>query len=312
MNKIVSIIVPVYNAEKYIDRCLHSILNQSYTNIEIVLINDGSSDNSLKIINEYAKKYSFIKVYSHENKGVGFTRNFGILQAKGEYIVFVDSDDYIDENYVEILLNSVKNYDAVFSGYKSITENGEIISVNALDQSEWAKYKYTGILGKIYKTKYLIQNKIFYPNYKVGEDLYFALLVINKGAKILTIDYCGYNYVQNSKSVTNSLIEKYDMLPMFQDLYEKIHQDLENDTKLFHFYIKAMLYSIILQKSILSSKEMNEMFFNTMKWIKNCKRKIGIFNYKLESLKIRFFVNLFVFGYCIKINKILFIILKHL
>lgn len=310
LKDVVSIIVPVYNAEKYISKCLESILRQSYKNIELLLLNDGSSDNSLKIIKEYAKKYNFIKIFTHKNKGVGFTRNIGIKNAKGRYIVFVDSDDFIDENYIEMLLKSIKNYDAVFSGYKSVKENGEILSINSLDKSEWAKYKYTGILGKMYKTDYLLENEIFYPDYKVGEDLYFALLVINKSTKINTIDYCGYNYVLNSESATNSLKEMYDMLPIFKVLYEKVESVLKEDTKLFHFFIKAILYSILLQKENLTSKEMNEMFLNTMKWIKKQKRKIGIFRYKLESFKIRFLVNLFIVGYYLKITRLLFILLK--
>lgn len=312
LKNLISVIVPVYNSEKYIHKCIDSILNQSYKNIEVLLINDGSVDNSLEILKEYAKTYNFIKIFSHQNRGVGFTRNFGIQEAQGEYIIFVDSDDYIDQDYIEVLLESIENYDATFSGYKSINENSKIISINSLDKSEWAKYKYTGILGKIYKSEYLKRNKIFYPDYKVGEDLYFALLVINKGANINTIDYCGYNYVHNNKSATNSIKEKYDMLVIFKDLYDKVKNNLDDTSKLFHFYIKAMLYSIILQKSILTPKEMNEMFSQTMKWVKTKRKKIGIFNYKLESFKIKFLVNLFVGGYYIKINRLLFIMLKYL
>ena len=108
MNIKISIIIPVYNSAKYLRKCLNSIINQTFDNIEIICINDGSTDNSLSIINEYAKIDSRIKVYTIENKGVSAARNYGILVATGEYIGFVDSDDYIDLNYYEEMMKQIK------------------------------------------------------------------------------------------------------------------------------------------------------------------------------------------------------------
>ena len=107
-SKKVSIIVPVYNAEKFIDKCIQSLINQTYQNIEIILSNDGSKDNSLKKIKDWEKKYpDKIKCESHKNQGVGMTRNKGIALATGDYLTFVDSDDYLDDKAVEY----VEKYD---------------------------------------------------------------------------------------------------------------------------------------------------------------------------------------------------------
>ena len=121
-SKKVSIIVPVYNAEKFIDKCIQSLINQTYQNIEIILSNDGSKDNSLKKIKDWEKKYpDKIKCESHKNQGVGMTRNKGIALATGDYLTFVDSDDYLDDNFIETLVNNIDDCDIIVSGYKRVT-----------------------------------------------------------------------------------------------------------------------------------------------------------------------------------------------
>lgn len=112
----ISIIVPVYNSEKYIDRCLDSILNQTYKDLEIVLVNDGSNDQSLKILENYALRDTRIKVVNQENKGVAAARNTGLDNATGDYILYVDSDDWIENNMVERMVELSANADIVFCG----------------------------------------------------------------------------------------------------------------------------------------------------------------------------------------------------
>ena len=99
----ISIIIPIHNVEKYLKRCLDSVEKQIYTNLEIILINDGSTDNSLEIAEEYAKKDSRIKIYSEANHGLSAARNLGLKQVTGEYITFIDSDDYVSNDYVSYL-----------------------------------------------------------------------------------------------------------------------------------------------------------------------------------------------------------------
>lgn len=106
----ISIIIPVYNTEKYISRCLDSILIQTFKNYEVLLINDGSTDGSDMLCREYASNYDFIKYYNQENQGLSVSRNYGVAEAKGEYITFIDSDDYIGENYLKDLYRLIKKY----------------------------------------------------------------------------------------------------------------------------------------------------------------------------------------------------------
>ncbi|MEH7464169.1 glycosyltransferase family 2 protein, partial [Bacillus thuringiensis] len=122
----VSIIVPVYNCEEYLSNCIESILNQTYKNIEIVIVNDGSIDQSEKIINKYKVKEERIMYYYQDNCGPSEARNKGIINSTGEYVTFIDADDTVDKYYVELLLNKMinSNSDLVCCGYKDISEYG--------------------------------------------------------------------------------------------------------------------------------------------------------------------------------------------
>ncbi len=309
----VTIVVPVYNVSKFIDRCMSSLLAQTYRDLEIILINDGSSDNSLEIIKKYkASNPDIVKVYDQANHGPGYTRNRGLSLATGDYITFVDSDDYVDNDYIEHFIDNMKGYDCVFAGHKKVSEDGKILAFNSLDDSDWSKYKYNATWGKLYRLSYLKQKKICYSDVMIGEDLYLNMLIIASGARINTIDYCGYNYVQNASSITNTVRKKYDMLSVLQAL----HQDILKKYKIsdfssnYAFYLKTMLFVIILQRKILTSKEMNIEFNNTVSWVKSIGGKPKFFKYKVESLKIRLIVNIFYIGYYLKINRFLFRIIK--
>ena len=162
MNK-VTVIVPVYNSEEYIGRCLQSILNQTYNNFEILVVNDGSKDNSLKIIKEYENKYpDKIISINQENKGVSITRNESIKKANGEFIMFVDDDDFIDRDYIETFVNTIRenDYDVVLGGYRRPNQDGKIIKKMQLKDTEWSKFMIMAPWAKIYRKRYLLDNNI--------------------------------------------------------------------------------------------------------------------------------------------------------
>ena len=121
----VSVIVPIYNAEMYIDKCIQSIINQTLRDIEIILVDDGSTDRSFEISNKYAKKDERIKIIKQKNKGVGAARNYGVSIATGKFITFIDSDDFVEIDMLEILYNAAinNNCDIIFSGIKIINNN---------------------------------------------------------------------------------------------------------------------------------------------------------------------------------------------
>ena len=125
-NPKVSIIIPVYNVEKYLKKCLDSVVNQTLKDIEIIVVNDGSPDNSQKIIDEYAKKYSQIASYTKENGGLSDARNYGIKKSKGKYLAFIDSDDFIDHDMIKKMYNKAvkENLDIVVCNSVEVYENG--------------------------------------------------------------------------------------------------------------------------------------------------------------------------------------------
>ena len=184
MNPLVSIIVPVYNVEKYINRCLDSIINQTYKNLELILIDDGSTDNSGKICDEYSKVDRRIIVKHNTNKGVSYTRNCGINLASGEYLLFIDSDDYVDLNYVENLLKPIilEDYDLVVCNINHIFYNdikNNIVNTKLLSQNYYDDLYILNILritpvNKLFKTKIITAFNIkFIENLSYSEDCIF-------------------------------------------------------------------------------------------------------------------------------------------
>lgn len=205
----VSIIVPVYNVEKYIHKCLDSLVNQTLKELEFIFVNDGSPDNSPKIIKEYQKKDKRIKLLNKENGGQASARNLGLEHAKGEYIAFLDSDDYVKENMYETLYNRAKkdNLDIVICNnylvYKdSLVENNpgitnkkeKIISPReyiTLSPSPW---------NKIIRHEYLNQEKFKFPEGIIYEDLASIPLLGLSNPKIVYLNTCLHYYVQSDSS----------------------------------------------------------------------------------------------------------------
>ena len=236
-NPKISIIIPVYNSEKYLDRCFKSILDNKYDNLEVIVINDGSSDNSQKIIDEYVKKYPKVFVsINQKNQGIGATRNNGIKKSTGEYIMFIDNDDFIDKDYIKTHLNHVleNDYDVVISGYKRVTDEKELFSVSLDGRYPWSKYVSIAPWGKIYKKGFLIKHNIKFMITPIGEDVYFNLQVNTRTDNIKVIDYKGYNWYQNTKSVTNTItnkIKKIDVIKLLNEHYQAVEKFITDDNR---------------------------------------------------------------------------------
>lgn len=215
----VSILIPVYNAEKYLEQCIDSILNQTYGNLEIVILNDGSTDSSLSICEEYSKKDNRIKVYSQENKGIAETRNILLSLAKGEYIMFVDADDYIAADTCEKCLKTLENdcSDMVIFGYNLVSVNGEDISVNKellreqISGYELCKRILSSEIRDYLCTKFfkrqLFEN-ITFPSGHRWEDLATAYRIALNANNVSIIEEAFYFYRQHSNSITNSINSK--------------------------------------------------------------------------------------------------------
>lgn len=238
----VSVVVPVYNSEKYLPECLDSILNQSLKDIEIICVNDGSTDNSLDILNEYASKDNRIKVIAQTNtgNGAGSARNKGIETSKGEYISFIDSDDYIDENYLQKMYEAAKEYDVdvACSGVIKEKENEcktqlEFNEIKASDNpddnlkvSKSLPFPYPW--NKIYKREFIVSYGIKYEENIYFEDLIFTPLVITRAEKLICVPGVFYHYIErkNSVSSTKSYANESDKQRAF-NIGKKYYLDAE-------------------------------------------------------------------------------------
>ncbi|MCO4534260.1 Exopolysaccharide biosynthesis transcriptional activator EpsA [Streptococcus infantarius subsp. infantarius] len=206
--RMISVIVPVYNAQEHLSDCVDSLLNQSLKSdlYEIILLNDGSKDQSAKICEKYAKKYSNIVFIDKKNEGVSKTRNQGIQIAKGDFVAFVDNDDLVEPDYLATLYQSImqSNADAVFSGYTRMTYSGKVLFKETLSQTEWSKYVVMAPWAKLYRKQILLENQVKFFNYGIGEDVVFNLQFLSKANKIEIIGYSGYRWMFNDDSVSNT------------------------------------------------------------------------------------------------------------
>ena len=208
-----SVIIPVYNVENYLSRCIDSLLAQNYVDLEILLIDNGSGDQSGQICEDYATQFSNITAYHIPNKGVGSARNFGLSKAKGEFICFVDADDYLVGNLfsdVESQLDSQLDL-LVFSYYNSIEKNLSEITRSAkilpaegkkdksdfigLFQELWLTDMMYTVWNKIYRKEFLEEHQIVFESYELGEDVRFNLNVYQHVNAVLLVKSCYYVYI---------------------------------------------------------------------------------------------------------------------
>lgn len=300
----VSIIVPIYNVEKYIGRCIESLVNQTYKNIEIIAINDCSTDNSLKLVESYQERYTNISIINlGKNKGVSNARNLGIESANGEYIMFCDSDDWYEERAVEILIETAKenNADFVMANHYITKENKKII-VNIsryfknknITKKEIVAYMNLSSSVKLIKRQLFIDNNISYPTDINRCEEFTVIPVIAYLAKNpIVINDVLYNYYQRENSASNSKIKATTFFYItFERFIEKIDQNKYQEEIEFRA-INHLLYGelLVMLKAGATRKEMLE--------------KINKFNKKYPN----FLKNKYLKKY--NKAKLIFIILLH-
>ena len=213
----VSVIIPVYNVEKYLEECLQSVCKQTLKDIEIICINDGSTDKSGQILKDFAKKDKRIVLIEQENQGVSIARNNGIKVAKGEYIGFVDSDDWIDPDFYEKLYQSAKKFDTdiALAGHKSYIDeksgkekitvkyNKEKVITNF--NRKMSSLELCGaVWNKIYKPNLILENQVWFPEGRTYEDGIWNLHVFYLAKKICTVPKCFYHYRYNLTSIVHT------------------------------------------------------------------------------------------------------------
>nr|WP_295761705.1 glycosyltransferase family 2 protein [uncultured Intestinibacter sp.] len=301
----VSVIVPIYNSEKYLERCIKSIINQSLRDIEIILINDGSKDNSLNICKNFHNKDSRIKIIDKENEGVGSARNDGIKIAKGEWISFIDSDDFVESDFLECLYNEAisKNVEicgCLYDEYKDEkfinVPNFKNLNINGLSTGkEFLNFFYNPsnsyesvccvvVWNKIYKTAFI--KEILFTNVKSAEDDEFSFKAVQKSKIIYVVDKVLYHYFTDNQ---DSLIKKpfgvhkLDFLKVLEG-----RKDLIKDNKYIYYKNLYLLCNISIEY-YFKIQECDKRYNKVIKEIfnKNFKEVLRTNTIKIKD-KIRF------------------------
>lgn len=270
-----SIIIPVFNTAKYLDKCIESVKGQTFSDWELIIVDDGSTDESAQICDIYAQKDERIRVLHKENEGQGKARNVAIGIAKGDYIVFLDSDDWLELNLLETLnslLIEEKEVDLVSYQFNIFNERRILTSKpnkkyikQVLDNHEVWKEFLNGeqILGfacnKCIKRKIIIENNLRFPQTKAREDICFALEIIKYIKKAIITDFRGYNELLRYGSTENSVINKDFMISirhwnMARDYIEMVYPDLFRN-----IYIKAIKAKISLISAIVADGKEKSM-----------------------------------------------------
>lgn len=273
INDKISIIVPVYNLEKYIERTLTSICNQTYSNIEVIVVDDGSIDNSYGVICEYAKKDSRVVLIHQENGGVTSARLNGVKNATGDWIGFVDGDDIIDEDMYELLINNAKKYDAKIShcGYKMILGDNRVdyyYNTGCLVEQDNQKGLYDlldgsiiepGLCNKLFRHTLfhsLLYDDIMDLSIKNYEDLLMNYYLFKQSNKSVFEDVCKYHYMVRNNSASMSSINEnkfYGPLKVFEIIMNDSDQESISDLA-FLRYIGALLNFSTCKSSELQEK----------------------------------------------------------
>ena len=251
-----SIIVPVYNVEKYLPKCLESLIKQTLKDIEIICVNDGSMDNSLAILKEFASKDSRIRIINNQHQGVAKTRNTGIEQSTGEYIGFVDSDDYIDIDFFEKLYNSAtksnsdiaiasilkhKNFFNIYNA-KYTKEETAITIQDKIKLCEDKKHFFFYAWNKIYHSGFIKENNIKFSEGQIYEDVMFAIKALYYSNKIISVYGTKYHYIEHENSLTKykdkTGEKEHDLIKAYSDLQEFCNSKNIEISERLNYYTK--------------------------------------------------------------------------
>lgn len=291
MNDLITVIINVYNGEKFIDKCVKSVINQTYKNLEILIVNDGSTDNTLKLCKKIKDKR--IRIITTDNMGLGMSRNVGIDNAKGEYLYFVDVDDFIEEDTIEYLYNLCIKYNSKFSTCYPLTifdynfnkkDIKEKISI--LDSKEMVSKILlsdngaTAMWNKLLK-KDLFDNIRFEP--RITNDITVTYKIALKTNNIIYSNQYKYYYLKHKDAITVN--KKYETLEKTKDRYKAIVDRYYDVKKIYNNYIEndiALLRGI--QQLYLYDNDQSKKFLKDNKTYELCKK---IFSFKILFAKVR-------------------------
>lgn len=290
-----SFIVPVYNTSKYLKKCFDSLVNQTFKDFEIIVVNDGSTDNSESIISRYEKKYDNIKVINQKNQGLSMTRNNGVKEASGKYLIFIDSDDYVEKSLLKEIDKEINDIEVLRFQIITEDENGENVKAHNEKPFDVMKgydaFKYLTdyhfvepACCYVFKTDYYKKNKFSFKKGVYHEDFGLIPYVIYKARKVKSINYAGYHYVQRDGSIMNNsdykktvkkafdMIEQYKYLRLFS-------KNVSNENNYDDYYLSYISNSTIVKARELKKDE-RKVYVHELK-------KLKVFDGILVNTRIR-------------------------
>lgn len=284
----ISIIVPVYNAEKYLKQCLDSIKEQTFTNWETILVDDGSTDNSGKICEEYSETDNRFTVIHQHNQGASTARNIGIERANGDWITFIDADDYVDANYLECLYkhNDYAEKTLIIQGLKQISNNRIANNIEFADETLTGKdiekafdglriFEHGYTVAKLYNNR-IIQHKHirFDEDISYSEDMLFMMEYILGCETIKFVEGSGYNYVIDASNLSlryNQFESEYRLFKKYDKLNNEVAQKFsfeltESSLRNGALLLMRSLYSIYINKEMAKRERLNTINSIKMKY----------------------------------------------
>ena len=312
VNDRVCVVVPIYNTEKYLERCLDSLINQTYFNLEIILVNDGSTDKSLEICEKQRKKDKRIKIINKKNGGLSTARNAGIKNCNSDYIMFVDSDDFLKRNAIYKMMYNIKEYNAdisccnmkMFYDISSVEEEINNYNIQSkievidnkkalLHMIDYRKNVFPNACNKIYKYQ-LFKDNIRYPEGKFYEDMIVTAKVLSNSKVVVTDNENMYYYFQRANSIVNISYNEKDLdhIVMSKELLEYIK---ENHFEIFEEYIVYDLLNMLsVCNKMIKSNLYNKKIYD--KTIFEIKSKILLI-YKSKSINKIKKMQIIIFAY---------------
>lgn len=292
-----SFIVPVYNTEKYLKKCLDSLINQTYKDFEIIVVNDGSTDKSSSIISKYQKKYKNIIVIDKENEGLSMARNRGVQKSSGKYIIFVDSDDYVSNKLLEEVDKKIDDNDIL--RFQIATEDEEYTKINEYHEEGFESmcgydaFKYLSSYHfvepawcYVIRKNYYIENKFSFKKGVYHEDFGLIPYVIYKARKVKSIDFIGYYYIQRNGSIMNNndykktVKKAFDMLEQYKTM-RLFAKNINRKNNIDDYFLSYISNSVIVKARELKKDE-KKVYINELK-------KLNVFDGVLVNTRIRRF-----------------------
>ena len=300
MRDLISVVVPIYNSERYLSECIESIVRQTYPNLELLLINDGSTDSSDLICQKFLKVDRRIKYIKIKNSGISNARNLGLLNANGNYVAFVDADDILAKNYFEILINNMSGYDLIqcrytnkFDSLKKQTDYfltfNQVESIDSILDTSINLSINGYVWGKLFDLRNIKRMKIYFDvNLDVCEDLEFVVKYLLFTNNVKSLDYYGYYYRINPTSITNDINKKKKETRLIA--YKKIIGELEENK--FDEVTINRFNNILNLNQIYDVLDYYKFAFNNKTFDKNAVRSILDFSDCKSDFKILIIIKL--------------------